>query len=56
MAVLKNLGDYLKITLSCLKEIREAATNQGITALYIIHKSYYNLSHPRWLGNKSLPE
>lgn len=56
MAALKNPGDYLEISLSCLKEIIEAATNQGITALYIIHKSYYNLSHPRRLGNKSSPE
>lgn len=55
MAEPKNFGDYLKITLLCPKEIREAATNQGATALYIIHKSYYNLSHPRRLGNKSLP-
>lgn len=36
--------------------IGEAATNQGVTALYIIQKSFYNLSHPRWLGNISLPE
>lgn len=30
MAVLKNLSNYLKITLSCLEGISEAATNQGV--------------------------
>lgn len=56
MVPLKNLGDYLKIALSHLRGIREAATNQGLTALYIIQKSDYNLSHSRRLGNMSLPQ